>query len=47
MHDFVVDDIVITLFDKSAENDSNILTKNLRRNLHGKHSKKIIGEKLE
>ena len=32
---------------QSAENDSDILSKNLSAELHKKHSKKMVGEKLE
>ena len=34
------------IFVESAENDSNIL-KNVKAELHEKHSKKMVGEKLE
>ena len=39
-----VEDRVEIVF-KSAENDSNILTRNLSVELHEKHSKKKVGEK--
>ena len=34
-------------FVKSADNDSNILTKNLSSDFHEKQAKKMVGEKLE
>ena len=47
LNEYVEDGLVETIFTKSAENDSNILTKNLGAELHKKHSKKMLGEKLE
>ena len=41
----VEDEDVKIFFVKSAENDSDILTKNLSTELHEEHSKKIVGEK--
>ena len=38
--------IVQTIF-QSCENDSNILTKNLKGDLHEKHTKRMMGEKLK
>ena len=35
------------IFVKSAENDSDIFTKNLSADLYKKHLKKIIGEKIK
>ena len=32
---------------KSAENESNILTKNVSAELHKKHSQKMVGQKLK
>ena len=41
-----VEDRVVTIgFAKSADNDSNILAKNLSAELHEKHLKKMVGEK--
>ena len=37
--------VVKMIFVKSADNDSDILTKNLSAELHEKHSKKIVIEK--
>ena len=45
INEFVKDGIVKRVFVKSAENDSNILTKILSTNLHEKHSKKMVVEK--
>ena len=43
-----MEDLVIRIiFNESAENDSNILTKNLSVELHEKHSKKMAGKKFE
>ena len=39
------DKVVKIVFVKSADNDSNILTKNLSANVHEKHSKKMLFEK--
>ena len=46
VNEYVQDRVIKIVFVKSAENDSNILTKNLSADLHEKHSKKMIGEKL-
>ena len=46
VNEYVEDRVIKIVFVKSAENDSNILTKNLSADLHEKHSKKMIGEKL-
>ena len=40
-----VEDGIVKFFVKSAENDSNIITTNLSREWHEKHSKKMIDEK--
>ena len=42
---YVQDRIVKIIFVKSAEKDSDILTKNLGREFHAEHESKIIGEK--
>ena len=42
---YVEDGIVKIVFVKSADNDSDILTKNLNTELHEKHSNKIVDEK--
>ena len=47
VNEYVEDGVVKIVFVESAENDSNILTKNLSAQLHDKHSKKMVGEKLE
>ena len=44
---YVEDRLVKIVFVKSADNDSNILTKNLSSNLNKKNSKKMVGEKLK
>ena len=41
------DGLVKVVFVNSADNDSNILTKNLSAELHEKHSMKMMGEKLK
>ena len=46
VNEYVEDGIVKIIFVKSADNDSNILTKNLSTELHGKHAKKMVIEKL-
>ena len=38
--------MVKIIFVKYAENESNIFIKHLSAELHKKHSKKIVGEKL-
>ena len=40
------DEVIKIVFVKSAENDSRKLIKNLIADLHKKHSKKMVGEKL-
>ena len=45
VNEYVEDGIVKIVFVKSAENDSNILTKNLSAELHKKHLKKMVIEK--
>ena len=42
---YVKDGVVKIVFVTSADNDSNILTKNLSVELHEKHCKKIMVEK--
>ena len=37
--------VVKIVFVKSADNDSDILTKNISAELHEKHSRKMVGEK--
>ena len=46
VNEYVEDDIVKIIFVNSTDNDSNIFTKNLSAELHKKHSKKMVGEKL-
>ena len=46
MNKYVEDGVVKIVFVKSAENDSNIFTKNLSADLHEKHLKKVVGEKI-
>ena len=46
MDENLEDGVVKIIFIKSAENDSDILTKNVSDVLHEKQSKKMIGEKL-
>ena len=43
---YIEDGVIKIIFVKSADNDSDILTKNLSTELHKKHSKKMVGEKL-
>ena len=45
VNEFVEDGIIKIIFVKSAENDSNILTKNLSTELHEKHARKMVVEK--
>ena len=45
VNEHVEDGDVKTIFVKSAENDNDILTKNLSAELHEEHSKKMIVEK--
>ena len=45
VNEYVEDGVVKIVFVKSADNDSDILTKNLSAELHEKHSKKMVGEK--
>ena len=45
VNEYVEDGVAEISFVKSAENDSNILTKNLSVELHEKHSKKLAFEK--
>ena len=47
MNEYVEDRVMKIIFVKCAENDSNILTKNLSTVFHEKHSKKMIVAKLE
>ena len=44
---YVEDGIVKIIFVNSADNNSNILTKNLSSEFHEKHAKKMVIEKLE
>ena len=37
----------LNFFVKSSDNDSNILTENLRAEFHENHIKKMVGEKVE
>ena len=45
VNEYVEDGVVKIVFVKSADNDSNILTKNFSAELHEKHSKKMVIEK--
>ena len=45
VNEYVEDGIVKIIFVKSADNDSDILTKNLSTELHEKHVKKTVIEK--
>ena len=45
VNEYVEDGVVEIMFVKSADNGSNILTKNLSAKLCKKHSKKMVGEK--
>ena len=44
LNEYVDHGIVKVAFVKSAENDSNILTRNLSTKIHEKHSKKMVDE---
>ena len=46
VNEYVDDGAVKIIFIKSADNDSNILTKNLSAEFYKKHSMKMVGEKL-
>ena len=46
VNEYVEDGIVKIIFVKSADNDSNILSKNLSVELYEKHSKKMVVEEL-
>ena len=46
VNEYIGDGVVMIIFVRSAVNDSHILTKNLSAELHEKHSKKMVGEKL-
>ena len=45
VNEYVEDGVVKIVFLKSADNDRDILTKNLSAELHEKHSKKMVVEK--
>ena len=45
VNEYVEDGVVKIGFVKSADHDSNILSKNLSADLHEKHSKKMVSEK--
>ena len=45
VNEYVEANVVKIVFVKSADNDSNILTKDLSAELHEKHSKKVMIEK--
>ena len=47
VNEYVEDGIVEKKYVKSADNDNDILTKNLSAELHEKHSKKMVVEKLQ
>ena len=42
VNEYVEDGIVMIIFVKSAENDNDILTKNLSAELHAKHARKMV-----
>ena len=46
VNEYVEHEVVKIVFVKSAENDSNIITKNVSADLHEKHSKKMVAKKL-
>ena len=46
MNEYIEDEVVKIIFIKSAGNDSDILTKSLSAELHKKHSKNVMAEKL-
>ena len=43
VNEYVKERVVEVVFVKSACNDSNILTKTISRELHEKHSRKMVG----
>ena len=45
--EYVEDEVVKIVFVKSADNDNNILIKNLSTELYEKHSKKMVGKRLK
>ena len=45
VNEYVEDGVVKKVFVKSADNDSDILTKMISTELHEKHSRKMVGEK--
>ena len=45
VNEYVEDGIVKIIFVKSADNESDILTKNLSAELHEKHARKMVVEK--
>ena len=45
VREYVEDGVIKIIFVRTENNDSDILTKNLSSELHGKHSRKLIGEK--
>ena len=45
VNEYVEDGTVKIIFVKSADNNSDILTKNLSAELHNKHSRKMVVEK--
>ena len=45
MNEYAEDGVVKIIFVKFADNDSEILTKNLSAELYEKYSKKVLGDK--
>ena len=46
VNEYVEEGMIKIIFVMFADNESNVLTKNLRAELHKKHSKKMVGEKF-
>ena len=47
VNEYVVDGVVNIVFLRSADDDNNILTKNLSAEPHEMHSRKVMGEKSQ
>ena len=45
MNELVEDGFLRIIFVKTVNNDADLFTKNLGRELHDKHSKKMVGQK--
>ena len=45
VREYVEDGVIKIIFVRTENNDSDILMKNLSSELHGKHSRKLIGER--